>query len=201
LNIPHIHMYGISPLRAVSQFLHIHTLRYLTPLAVSHPAPSTIHSAIHSTIHTAIHTAIHGDHGAVGHPLPRCRVTKPGLRTPAQSAGASPGPAPGPATATAQDPTCRIDSHVFLWRNYESMNNVFCLANPVYGMDTFIFKVNVFTNGLNMIRIPYYFPRSAYSTCRPRTGPRTHPRTPAVSHQPPCGISGGLRRLVRSGVR
>jgi len=35
--------------------------------------------------------------------------------------------------------------HVFLWRNHRNMNNVFRLVNPVNGMDTFIFEVNIFT--------------------------------------------------------
>jgi len=34
--------------------------------------------------------------------------------------------------------------HVFLWRNHKNMNHAFRLVNPVYDMDTYIFKVNVF---------------------------------------------------------
>jgi len=43
------------------------------------------------------------------------------------------------------------------------MNTVFRLVNPVYDMDTYIFKVSVFTK-LNRNRIPHSVPRSAYST-------------------------------------
>jgi len=32
-----------------------------------------------------------------------------------------------------------------MWRNHKKMNQVFRLVNPVYDMDTYIFKVNVFT--------------------------------------------------------
>jgi len=39
--------------------------------------------------------------------------------------------------------------HVFLWRNHKNMNNIFRLANPVYDMDTYIFKVNGFTKQAN----------------------------------------------------
>jgi len=35
--------------------------------------------------------------------------------------------------------------HVFLWRNHKDMNSVFRLVHPVYAMNTYIFKVNVFT--------------------------------------------------------
>jgi len=57
------------------------------------------------------------------------------------------------------------------------MNTVFRLVSPVYDMDMYIFKVNVFTkHAKNMHRIPYSFSRSAYSTCRLfrlETGPFT----------------------------
>jgi len=32
-----------------------------------------------------------------------------------------------------------------MWRNHKNMNHVFRLSNPVYDMDTYTFKVNVFT--------------------------------------------------------
>jgi len=35
--------------------------------------------------------------------------------------------------------------HVFLWRYHKKMKHLFRLVNPVYDMDTYIFKVNVFT--------------------------------------------------------
>jgi len=38
-----------------------------------------------------------------------------------------------------------MDIHVFLWRNHKSMHPVFRLVNPVHDMETYIFKVNVFT--------------------------------------------------------
>jgi len=43
------------------------------------------------------------------------------------------------------NPTCWIDIHIFLWRNHKHMNSVFRLVNPIYDMDTCIFKVTVFT--------------------------------------------------------
>jgi len=48
-------------------------------------------------------------------------------------------------TVPSPHPTCWIDIHVFLWCDYKNMNNVFRRINPVYDMDTYIFKVNVFT--------------------------------------------------------
>ena len=36
-----------------------------------------------------------------------------------------------------------------MWRNHTHMNNVFCLNNPVYDLDTCIFKVKVFTKQEN----------------------------------------------------
>jgi len=36
------------------------------------------------------------------------------------------------------------------------MNNVFRLVNPVYDVDTYIFKVMHSQNRLNMNRIPYF---------------------------------------------
>jgi len=35
--------------------------------------------------------------------------------------------------------------HVFLWRNHTNMNHVNHLVDPVHDMDTYIFKVHVFT--------------------------------------------------------
>ena len=68
--------------------------------------------------------------------------------------------------ARAHSPTCCRDIHVFLWRNHKHMNNVFRLVNPVYNLDTYIFRVNVFTKQAEYEkRISYYFPRFAYSTC------------------------------------
>ena len=32
-----------------------------------------------------------------------------------------------------------------MWHSYKNMNNAFRLVNPIYDMDTYIFKVNVFT--------------------------------------------------------
>jgi len=67
-----------------------------------------------------------------------------------------------------------------MWRNHTNIHQVFRLVHPVYGMDTYIFKLNVFTeteqkgvvtvrcvryysqNRLNMNSMPFYFPRSAY---------------------------------------
>jgi len=46
-------------------------------------------------------------------------------------------------------PTCGIGIHVFMWRNHKNMNNLFRLVNPVYDMDTYTFKVNVFTKQAN----------------------------------------------------
>jgi len=42
-------------------------------------------------------------------------------------------------------PTCLIDIHVFLWRNHTNMNHISRLIHSVYDMETYIFKVNVFT--------------------------------------------------------
>jgi len=42
-------------------------------------------------------------------------------------------------------PTCRIGIHVFLWSSRKNTNNVFRLFSPVYGMHTYIFKVDMFT--------------------------------------------------------
>jgi len=42
-------------------------------------------------------------------------------------------------------PTCWIGIQVFLGRSHTNINHVFRLDNPVYDMDTYIFKVNVFT--------------------------------------------------------
>ena len=50
---------------------------------------------------------------------------------------------------TSQNHTCRIDIHVFLWRNRKNMNHVFRLVNPAYDMDTYICKLNVFTKQAN----------------------------------------------------
>jgi len=38
-----------------------------------------------------------------------------------------------------------MNTQVFLWRNHTNMNNVFRRVHPVYAMDTYIFKMNVFT--------------------------------------------------------
>jgi len=38
-----------------------------------------------------------------------------------------------------------IDIHVFQWRKHKNMSNIFRLINPVHVMDTYIFKVNLFT--------------------------------------------------------
>jgi len=38
-----------------------------------------------------------------------------------------------------------MDIHVFLWRSHKIFNTIFRLVNPVYDMDRYIFKVNVFT--------------------------------------------------------
>jgi len=35
--------------------------------------------------------------------------------------------------------------NVFQWRKHKNMNTVFRLINPAYDMDTYIFKLNVFT--------------------------------------------------------
>jgi len=40
---------------------------------------------------------------------------------------------------------CSIDIHVFLWRKHKNVNNVLSRVSPVYDMDTYIFKVDVFT--------------------------------------------------------
>jgi len=53
------------------------------------------------------------------------------------------------AAPTGSTPTCWIGIHVFLWRNRKNMNNVFRMVNTVYDMDTYIFKVNVFTKQAN----------------------------------------------------
>jgi len=37
----------------------------------------------------------------------------------------------------------RVD--VFLWRSHKNANSVFRLGNPVHGVNTLIFKVDVFT--------------------------------------------------------
>jgi len=46
------------------------------------------------------------------------------------------------------------------------MTNVFHLVSPVYDLDTYISKVNIFAKQAKLNRIPYSFPRSAYPTCR-----------------------------------
>jgi len=46
---------------------------------------------------------------------------------------------------TCRHPTCWIDIHVFLWYSHINTNTVFRLVNPVYNMDTYLFKVTVFT--------------------------------------------------------
>jgi len=38
-----------------------------------------------------------------------------------------------------------MDIHVFPWHNHENVKSVFYLLKPVYDMDTYKFKVNVFT--------------------------------------------------------
>jgi len=38
-----------------------------------------------------------------------------------------------------------LNTYVFLWRSHTNMNTVFHLVTPLYGMDTYIFKLNVFT--------------------------------------------------------
>jgi len=43
------------------------------------------------------------------------------------------------------DPTRGIRINVFLWRTRRNTNSVFRLVNPVYDMNTYIFKVAVFT--------------------------------------------------------
>jgi len=35
--------------------------------------------------------------------------------------------------------------YIFMRCNHKNMNTVFRLVNPIYDMDTYIFKVNVFT--------------------------------------------------------
>jgi len=47
--------------------------------------------------------------------------------------------------AQLRHPTWGIRIDVFLWRTRRNMNRVFRLVNPVYDMNTYIFKVTVFT--------------------------------------------------------
>jgi len=42
------------------------------------------------------------------------------------------------------DPTCWIGIHAFLGQSHTNTNNAFRLCNPVYDMDTYTIKVNVF---------------------------------------------------------
>ena len=56
-----------------------------------------------------------------------------------------------------EQPTCGIRIHVFLWRSLKNMNIVFRLANPVYAMDMYIFKANVFIKQENVVVFFYAF--------------------------------------------
>jgi len=52
--------------------------------------------------------------------------------------------------------------HVFLGRSHTNTNNIFRLVDPVFDMDTYILKVDVFIKQAKYVkRIPYYMLRSA----------------------------------------
>jgi len=63
-------------------------------------------------------------------------------------------------------PACWIDIHVFRWRSHTNMNYVF-RSVTLYMIWIRIYSRWMYSqNRMNMNRIPYFFPRSAYSTCR-----------------------------------